>query len=106
MPIREVSPGIYQLGEVRIDKAQRTISFRARLNLDQGPMEYFLVTSWGKTHESILKTDTEPFRIHLAMLLIDTTAGAAANATNGSRQPREALFPIPPRNGCRAKGFP
>ena len=83
MPIREVSPGIYQLGEVRIDKAQRTISFPARLNLDQGPMEYFLVTSWGKTHESILKTDTEPFRIHLAMLLIDTTAGAAANATNG-----------------------
>jgi hypothetical protein len=83
MPIREISPGIYELGEVRIDKAQRTVSFPARLNLDQGPMEYFLVTSWGKTHESILKTDTEPFRIHLAMLLLDTNAGAAALASNG-----------------------
>ena len=83
MPIREISPGIFALGEVRIDKEQRTVSFPARLNLDEGPMEYFLVTSWGKTHESILKTDTEPFRIHLAMLLLDTNAGAAHAASNG-----------------------
>ena len=39
-------------------------------------MEYFLVASWGKTHESILKTDTEPFRIHLAMLLLTPTPAA------------------------------
>jgi hypothetical protein len=83
MPIREISPGVFALGEVRIDREQRTVSFPARLNLDQGPMEYFLVTSWGKTHESILKTDTEPFRIHLAMLLLDTNAGGANAATNG-----------------------
>jgi len=83
MPIREISPGIFALGEVRIDKEQRTVSFPARLNLDEGPMEYFLVTSWGKTHESILKTDTEPFRIHLAMLLLDTNAGAAHAGSNG-----------------------
>jgi len=83
MPIREISPGVFALGEVRIDKEQRAVSFPALLNLTQGPMEYFLVTSWGKTHESIFKTDTEPFRIHLAMLLIDTNAGAANSATNG-----------------------
>ncbi len=83
MPIREISPGIFELGDVRIDKGQRTVSFPARLNLDQGPMEYFLVTSWGKTHESILKTDTEPFRIHLAMLLLDAKAGSPTTASNG-----------------------
>jgi hypothetical protein len=83
MPIREISPGVYQLGEVRIDKEQRTISFPARLNMNEGPMEYFLVTSWGKTHESIFKTDTEPFRIHLAMLLLDTNAAATNSGTNG-----------------------
>jgi hypothetical protein len=77
MPIREISPGIFEMGDVRIDKARRTVSFPARLNLDRGPMEYLLVTSWGKTHESILKTDTEPFRIHLAMILLD--AGIATN---------------------------
>jgi hypothetical protein len=84
MPIRETSPGIFELGEVRIDQRQRTVSFPARLNLDHGPMEYFLVTRWGKTHESILATDTEPFRIHLAMLLLDTNTGAATTATNGA----------------------
>ena len=83
MPIREISPGVFALGEVRLDKEQRTVSFPARLNLDQGPMEYFLVTSWGKTHESILRTDTEPFRIHLAMLLLDTNTGAFNAASNG-----------------------
>jgi hypothetical protein len=83
MPIREISPGIFQLGEVRMDKEQRTVSFPARLNLTEGPMEYFLVASWGKTHESILKTDTEPFRIHLAMLLLDTKAGGTNSGTNG-----------------------
>src|SRR5580692_5395260 len=59
MPIHEISPGIFELGDVRIDQHQRTVTFPARLNLDQGPMEYLLVTSWGKTHESILATDTE-----------------------------------------------
>jgi len=83
MPIREISPGLFALGEVRIDQEQRTVSFPARLNLDQGPMEYFLVAGWGKTHESILRTDTEPFRIHLAMLLLDTNAAAGNAGSNG-----------------------
>jgi hypothetical protein len=82
MPIHEVTPGIFEMGDVRIDQRARTVSFPARLNLDRGPMEYFLVTSWGKTHESILATDTEPFRIHLAMLLLDTNIAAAAVGTN------------------------
>ena len=84
MPIRELGPGLFQLGDVRIDKPHRTVSFPARLNLVEGPMEYFLVTSWGKTHESILKTDTEPFRIHLAMLLLDAGITATNAATNGA----------------------
>jgi hypothetical protein len=37
-------------------------------------MEYFLVTGWGKTHESILQTKTEPYRIHLAMLLLNAAS--------------------------------
>jgi len=83
MPIREIGPGLFEMGDVLIDKSRRTVSFPARLNLNQGPMEYLLVTSSGKTHESVLKTDTEPFRIHLAMILLD--AGIATNfaGTNG-----------------------
>ncbi len=68
--LKEVRPGIFELGDVRIDKRQRTVSFPALLNLSQGPMEYLLVASWGKVHESVLRTETEPYRIHLAMLLL------------------------------------
>src|SRR5438876_190024 len=69
-PLKEIQPGIFHLADVKIDKRQRTVSFPAVMNLRQGAMEYFLVTSWGKVHESILRTDTEPFRIHVAMLLL------------------------------------
>ncbi len=96
MPIREISPGVYQLGEVQIDKEQRTVSFPARLNLDRGPMEYLLVASWGKTHESIFKTDTEPFRIHLAMLLLDTNAVGTNSGTNGSPVSAGGFISHPP----------
>ena len=84
MPIREIGPGLFALGDVRIDQRARTVSFPGRLNLDRGPMEYFLVTRWGKTHESIFSTETEPFRIHLAMLLLDANVNAATTSTNTS----------------------
>lgn len=77
--LKEVRPGMFELGDVKFDKRRRTVSFPARLNLSQGPMEYFLVTTWGKTHESILQTETEPYRIHTAMLLLGAK-GAGTNA--------------------------
>jgi hypothetical protein len=50
-------------------------------------MEYFLVTTYGKTHESILKTAAEPFHLHLAMLLL------------GAEGSGKADFPGAPTNG-------
>ena len=78
VPIKEVQPGIFEIGDVTVDKLHRTVSFPAKLNLASGPMEYFLVTSWGKIHESIFKTDTQPYRIHVGMLLL----GAHGAGTN------------------------
>ncbi len=78
VPINEVQPGIFEIGDVTVDKLRRTVSFPAKLNLTAGPMEYFLVTSWGKIHESIFKTDTQPYRIHVGMLLL----GARGAGTN------------------------
>ena len=71
MPMRVVGNGIFELANVTLDKRQRTVSFPAVLNLDHGPMEYFLVTGYGKVHESILRTDAFPYHIHIAMLLLD-----------------------------------
>ena len=71
MPLRMIGTGVIQLGEVTLDKARRSVSFPAMLNLNEGPMEYFLVTDYGKTHESIFKTAALPYHIHIAMLLLD-----------------------------------
>jgi hypothetical protein len=91
--VKEIHPGVFALGDVRFDKRRHTVSFPARLNLTEGPMEYFLVTTWGKVHESILATETDPFRIHTAMLLL----GAKGAGTNsGVENTRGSEFVVHP----------
>jgi hypothetical protein len=85
--VRNVAPGIFEIGKVRLDQRQRNITFPAVLNLSQGPMEYFLVTTYGKTHESILKTSAAPNDMHIAMLLLGATG------------PGNRDFPGSPTNG-------
>jgi hypothetical protein len=80
-PVRLVQDGIYEIGAVRLDQRKRTVTFPAELNKSEGLMEYFLVTSYGKTHESILKTKARPYDIHLAMLLLGVHAPGTTNGT-------------------------
>jgi hypothetical protein len=104
-PLQQVAPDVFQLGQVRLNKAQKTIQFPAKLNINQGLIEYLIVSSHGKTYESLLRTDANPFEIQLAMLLIGA-AGApqtpellAASSTPfhvnaaGTNQP-PALVPV------------
>lgn len=86
-PVRMLEPGIYQVGRVTLDQRRRSVTLPAVLNKAKGLMEYFLVTTYGKTHESILKTPAEPYHIHLAMLLL------------GAHGPGDADFPGSPANG-------
>lgn len=69
-PLQQISADVFQLGSVRLDKKNKTIQFPAQLNMTNGLIEYLLVTTTGKTHESLLKTEVEPYQIHLAMLLL------------------------------------
>jgi hypothetical protein len=71
MVFRPVGAGVFELGKLRFDKKQRTITFPALVNSSGGPIEYFLVTAYGKTHESVLRTEAEPIHLQLAMLLLD-----------------------------------
>jgi hypothetical protein len=85
--VRMIEPGVFEVGRVRLDQRRRRITLPAVLNKTQGLMEYFLVTTYGKTHESILKTQAEPYHVHLAMLLL------------GAHGPGNADFPGSPANG-------
>ena len=69
-PLKQISKDIFEIGKVRLDKARRTVSFPAVVNMQEGLMEYVLVAEGGKLHESVLVTDAEPYHIHLAMLFL------------------------------------
>lgn len=58
-----------KLGTVRIDAAQRAISFPAEVNQRVGLVEYLLVHESGKVHESILRTKVGAQDFHAAALL-------------------------------------
>jgi hypothetical protein len=69
-PISELPDGRIVVGNVTIDRTKRTATFPAHGCLAEGAVEYLLVHETGKTHEAVLKTTTEPFHLHTAMLLL------------------------------------
>lgn len=77
--VREVSSGIYEVDQVRLDKKTLSISFPGKLNMKRGLLEYLLVNSKGSAHESLLVTDVAANSIHVAMLLLGATGGAITN---------------------------
>ena len=88
-PLKGVGPGVFELGKVRLNKNERTVSFPAVVNLSPGLIEYMIVTETGKIHESLFRTEAEPFQIHTAMLLL----GAKGAGTN--RFPDQPNQPLP-----------
>ena len=83
---KEVSPGVFETGKVRVHKENRTIEFPAVVNMKEGIAEYFLVSTAGKVHESVLRTEVEPFQIHVAMLLLGGK-GAQTNSFQPDKPP-------------------
>jgi hypothetical protein len=69
-PIIQVSPGVFLLGDIEINKKNKSISFPAEVNMDRGLLEYALVRRGGKTHESLLRTNIEPYNLQIAFLLL------------------------------------
>ncbi len=84
--IKEVSPGIYTLGQLRIDKEKNTISFPGKINMSKGVLEYLLVGPQGSTHEILLVTEVPVTDVHTAMLLLGAK-GAGIHAPSPEQQP-------------------
>lgn len=109
LSVRQITPTVLEIGLVRLDQQHRTVTVPAFVNQREGPIEYVLVTSRGKTHESLLRTDAEAHHIHVAMLLL----GAAGARTNDL--PLDAAQPLLGdsvtvavhwKNGSRARSLP
>ncbi len=70
LPVRSLGGGLFQVGEVTLDKSNRTVRFPGSVNLRDETVEYAVVHKTGKTHESIFTTEARPQDIHVAMLLL------------------------------------
>ena len=60
----------YRIGEVIIDKKTREIRFPAVINLREGLLEYLIVHTQGKIHESLFSTDISPTDLNVAFKLL------------------------------------
>lgn len=83
-PVKEISPGVLQVGTVKLEKATRSVSFDGAVQLDIGLLEYLLVTADGPTHESLFVTETDPRDIHVAMLLLGVKTAPPAKGTQAA----------------------
>ncbi|MHA3770591.1 YdjY domain-containing protein [Verrucomicrobiota bacterium sgz303538] len=84
--IKEVGPGVYELGLLRIEKEKNTVTFPGKLNMAKGILEYLLVGPQGSTHESLLVTDAPVTDVHTAMLLLGAK-GSGIHAPSPQDQP-------------------
>lgn len=68
--IEKLGGNRFKLGEIVIDKAHGAITFPAQVNMSEGLLEYLLVHEKGKTHESLLRTQVDPYHMQMAFLLL------------------------------------
>jgi hypothetical protein len=84
--IREEAPGVYRIGLVRLEQKTMTLTFPGALNMNQGLLEYLIVTPLGSTHESLLVTEAPPTDIQFAMLLLGAK-GSGINTPGADQAP-------------------
>ena len=87
--IKEIAPGILQVGTVRLEKKKREIHLPVTINMNEGPLEYLVVTGKGKVHESLMVTTVEPFHLQVAMLLLN------CKGSEGHLIPEDDSKPVP-----------
>ena len=98
-PFREVSPGVFENGSLRIESKQRIVLFPAKVNQVTGPLEYGIVTPSGSVHESLLVTELDPIELHAAFLLLGVKAQARQADVGSGRLNAEALALAPELEG-------
>jgi hypothetical protein len=68
--IEKISAGKFRIGDLQINKKNKSVSFPASVNMDKGLLEYLIVQASGKTHESLFRTKVAPYDLQIAFLLL------------------------------------
>ena len=85
--MHEVSPGVYEIGKLRLDKNTNTLALPAKVNMAEGQLEYLICTPQGSTHESLIVTEVSPGDIHFAMLLLGAKGAGLLTPAPGDAPP-------------------
>ena len=86
---QQISENIYQLGNVVFDTRKREVSVPGEINIVGANVniEFFACGKLGKTHESILILDAEPFHMFAALGALDFEAGMNLTVEGDPRPP-------------------
>lgn len=85
--MKEISPGVFQIGKIQLDKNKRSVTFPGKLNMSKDLIEYVLVTPEGSTHESLLTADIQPSDLQFVMLLLDAKGSGILAPNPGDAPP-------------------
>ena len=83
-PVERVSPGVFKIGSIMLNKEDGSITFPSVVNMDKGLLEYLLVHSAGKTHESLFRTKVTPYDLQIAFLLLGFEGSGSPLAFQGA----------------------
>lgn len=68
--VRQIAPGLFEVGGCNIIKQKHQVIFPAIVNLDQGIVEYLIVNTAGKVHSSLFQTSVETEILQFSLLMI------------------------------------
>ncbi|MCK5843588.1 MAG: hypothetical protein KAG97_02700 [Victivallales bacterium] len=86
--------GNIAIGKVKVLRREQELSFPAELCITSGDLEVLIATSRGRTHESLLKTEVDPYNVQLGLLLLGGVNGPRMKKKDADSPPQGALVDI------------
>lgn len=84
-----------ELDDIIINRRTKEITFPAKINMWEGPLEVLICTKKeGRLHESLLFTEIEPFKLQLMLILSGAKNGARNKSFDEKGIPQGTLFDI------------
>ncbi len=68
--IERITDHVYRIGTALVDTKALTFTCPGSINMDSGSVEYLAVTPNGKTYESLLRLDVNPYYLQVGLLLL------------------------------------
>jgi len=73
-PIEKIGDNLYRIGKLTIDGDARELTMPGWVNMSEGLVELLACAPGGKTHESVLVIDVEPYHLQVALLALGLEA--------------------------------